>query len=493
MKIQLRHISKYLILSAAIITSVYLLMLGYYNVLSLDDYGCVADVDHTSVFGYVQNMYMTWQGRWSAFFVDAIYYKIWGHASDLVTFTLFQLTIGYVTVYVLLKKLFSLQHNVVVASVSVLFVNLSIFALQEISTFYWLCCPHYILCVWAFIWLYYLLFLVEYPKWWHSVCIIFISLYLSGIAETITPLVIMILGFKWLYNIVIAKRYNMFRYTQDRYLTYSLIVLCAGLLVMVLAPGNATRINQMSSNSMIGNFVLSTFCIKWCKATIILGLRFISKSLYYISITIIAAWMGYALRNNSKLADIALDWRKAIYVTLALVAFFAISVAPCVYAMGWYAPPRSFSYMSFVFAFYAVWTGFSIGYNTKRPIIVESIAIIVALLLSICSIVWIIREQPALSAYNAWVKTCQAEISQKVQNGDDTPYVIQNQSYFAELNTYAKMRTVLNKLRGSSKKCIEYQYPYMLFEVDEDPTDWKNQGLNQYYNANFEIIAYEEQ
>ena len=486
-------LTSYFLCIGGITSTIYLLLLGRYDVLTLDDYGCIADVDHIGVWGYVRSMYLHWQGRWSAFFVDAIYYKIWGHASNLITFTLFQLMIGYATVYLLLKKLFSTQHNVMLASNSVLFVNLSILSLQEISTFYWLCCPHYILCVWAFMWLCYLLFLVEQLKWWHGLLVVILSLYLSGIAETFTPLVIMVFGLKWLHNMVITKQYNMFKSTQDRYLTYTLIVLCAGLLAMVLAPGNAARIDQMSSNSMIGSFVLSTFCIKWCKATIILGLRFISKSLYYISITIIAAWMGYALRNNSKLADIALDWRKAIYVTLALLASFAISVAPCVYAMGWYAPPRSFSYMSFVFAFYAVWTGFSIGYNTKRPIVLERIAIIVALLLSVCSTIWIIREQPALSSYNAWVKKCQTEISQKVQKGDDTPYVIQNQSYPAELNTYAKMRTVLNKLRGSSKKCIEYQYPYMLFEVDVDPTDWKNQGLNQYYNTDFEIIAYEEQ
>ena len=468
---------------AALSTTVYLLMLGWYNVLTLDDYGCVADVDEMGMFGYVQNMYMTWQGRWSAFLVDAIYYKIWGHASNLVTFTMFQLAIGYATVYYLLRKIILEQSKIILASVSILFVNLSILALQEISTFYWLCCPHYIICVWAFIWLCYLLFLIKDYRWWHIISIVLLSLYLSGIAETFTPLVIMVLGIKWLFNIFQEKRYNFVQQSNDRYLTISLLVLVAGFLIMVLAPGNATRVDSMSNNSFIGHFALSSFLFKWAKATAILFLRFISKSLYYIAIGIIAMWMGYKHQNNPQLSAIVLDAKKAIYLSIALVLFFLIAVAPCVYAMGWYAPPRSFSYMSFVFAFYAVWIGLSIGYQIKKGILVESAVILASALISVFAVVWSIQEQPALSAYYSWVADCQNDIREKVQNGDNTPYVIRNHVFPSKLNTYSRMCRMVGKNR------VEYQYPYMIFEVDNDPSHWKNQGLNQYYHANFIIIA----
>ena len=468
---------------AALCTTIYLLMMGWYNVLTLDDYGCIADVDNYGVFGYVQNMYMTWQGRWSAFLIDAIYYKVWGHASNLVTFTMFQLVIGYITVYYILKKTISVQRDIVLASVSVLLVNLSILALQEISTFYWLCCPHYILCVWAFIWLCYLLFSPKDYQWWHIILTIFLSLYLSGIAETFTPLVIMILGIKWLFNIFKEKRYNFVQQPNDRYLTISLLVLVAGFLIMVLAPGNASRIDSMSNNSFIGHFVLSSFLTKWCKATAILFLRFISKSLYYMAICIIAMWMGYIYRENAILEAVVLDVKKAIYLSILLVLFFAISVAPCVYAMGWYAPPRSFSYMSFVFAFYAMWLGLSIGYKIRRVIILECAMILTTAAVSICAIAWCVQEQSTLSEYYAWVTKCQKEIRVKAQEGDDTPYMIRNYKYPAHLNTYSQLCKKIKKNR------IEYQYPYMIFEVDKDPSSWKNQGLNQYYHANFEIIA----
>ena len=353
-------IALFLILSA-VSTTVYLLMLGWYNVLTLDDYSCVANVDHAGVFGFVSEMYLFWQGRWSAFTVDALYYKIWGHASNLISFTLVQLFIGYVTVYCLAKKIIPEGTKVILSCSSIIFVNLALMALQEISTFYWLCCPHYILCVWAFMWLCNMLFLTNQYRWWHVLVIVIMSLYLSGLAETISPLVIMVLGIKWLYNIFKYKRYNFVKQPHDRYLTISLIVLCLGFLVMLFAPGNEHRADAMNNQGFMHNFVLSTFCYKWCKATAILFLRFVSKSLYYIAAAVVAAWIGYVYRTNSKLTAYALNVKQMAYLIGGLLLFFAISVAPCVFAMGWYAPPRSFSYMSFVFAFCAVWIGFSLG------------------------------------------------------------------------------------------------------------------------------------
>jgi hypothetical protein len=61
--------------------------------------------------------------------------------------------------------------------------------------------------------------------------------------------------------------------------------------------------------------------------------------------------------------------------------------------------------------------------------------------------------------------------------------MIRNYKYPVHLNTYSQLCKMVGKNR------IEYQYPYMIFEVDKDHSSWKNQGLNQYYHANFEIIA----
>ena len=339
----------------------------------------------------------------------------------------------------------------------------------------------------AVMWLCNMLFLTDQFKWWHVLTIVVMSLYLSGLAETFTPLVIMVLGIVWLYNIVKQKRYNIVKEPKDLYLTISLVILVVGFLVMVFAPGNSARVETMSERSFVGNFALGAFCFKWCKATIILALRFVSKALYYIAIAIFAAWVGYVYKDNEKVKALALNIKQVALLTLALVAFFAISVAPCVYAMGWYAPPRSFSYMSFVFAFYSVWIGFTVGAKVQHHAAAVVAVNAVAICISVLAVMWIVREQPIVAEYNTWVKECRADIQMKIDNHDNIPYVARSYEFPAELNTYSRMCMIVGKHRE------EYQYPYMIFDLTTNPKHWKNSSLKRYMNADFDIIGWSEE
>ena len=69
-------VNKWLISIAAICTTTYLLMLGWFNTLSLDDYGFVVDLSHYTPWEWTKFMYMTWQGRFSDFFVSGLIYNI---------------------------------------------------------------------------------------------------------------------------------------------------------------------------------------------------------------------------------------------------------------------------------------------------------------------------------------------------------------------------------------------------------------------------------
>lgn len=483
----LKSITNALLFIAAITTTAYLLMLGWYNTLTLDDYAWV-DIEKRGVFKWMYYIYMTWEGRWSAFTLDAFLWKIWAHASNLILFTILHLALGYITTYCLLKKILSPnQMSWQLWMYAILIVNIGLLALQEISTLYWLCCPHYIMCVWAYIWLCYMLFLVDQYRWWHVMAIVLMSLYLSGLAETFTPLVIMVLGIIWLYNIFGYKRYNFIQIPKDRYLTISLIILVFGFIAMVFAPGNSVRVETMSSRSYIGNFVLLSFCVQWFKATAILLMRFISKSLYYGALIIIAMYLGNVYKDRLQVSKVSLNWKQMICVTVGMLLFFAISVAPCVYAMGWYAPPRSFSYMSFVFAFCAIWIGLSLGSKSEHFKAIMISTSVMALCLSIMACVWIVREQPIVSYYHNWVMTCRAEVQQKVELQDNTPYAVEGYEFPAERNTYSRMCKLIGKKR------VEYQYPYMLFDLTTNPDDWKNIGFKRFMHADFDIIGWSEE
>lgn len=71
-------IVKLCLLIAALVSSIYLLMLAWYNTLSLDDYGFVADIEQQGHWDYMKDMYLNWQGRFSAFFVSSYLIPIFG-------------------------------------------------------------------------------------------------------------------------------------------------------------------------------------------------------------------------------------------------------------------------------------------------------------------------------------------------------------------------------------------------------------------------------
>ena len=76
-----KGIIKLLLVVAAVCTTAYLLMLGRFNTLSLDDYGFVDDLSTVSPWEWMQHMYMTWQGRFSWFITSGYIFEFWGRKS----------------------------------------------------------------------------------------------------------------------------------------------------------------------------------------------------------------------------------------------------------------------------------------------------------------------------------------------------------------------------------------------------------------------------
>ena len=60
---------------AAIASSLYLWVLGYFALPAADDFGYARQVSELNPFGFVKKMYYEWQGRYSTLFVDGILSK----------------------------------------------------------------------------------------------------------------------------------------------------------------------------------------------------------------------------------------------------------------------------------------------------------------------------------------------------------------------------------------------------------------------------------
>ena len=63
---------KNVLIVPAIVSSLYLLVLGYYALPVADDLGWARQVAEMNPFGFVKMMFFGWQGRYSALFIDGL-------------------------------------------------------------------------------------------------------------------------------------------------------------------------------------------------------------------------------------------------------------------------------------------------------------------------------------------------------------------------------------------------------------------------------------
>ena len=136
------------LLMAALASTAYLLMLGWYNTLSLDDYGFVADIEEQG----------QWQGRFSAFFVSSCLMLLFGRMTNLLCYTLFQILVGVSVIGLLIKWTLPRIDRFVLWACAFLVNNIAVMAVLEPSTYFWLCCLGYFLVAYATVLLVGLLF-----------------------------------------------------------------------------------------------------------------------------------------------------------------------------------------------------------------------------------------------------------------------------------------------------------------------------------------------
>ena len=161
---------------AIICSTAYLLMLGYNNNLLLDDYGFVAEVDRGGAYGLMKSAYFGLQSRFSAFYILGWILKIWGHASNLIGYTILLLVLGYGTLYYALRNITQLTNKWLLFGSAILITNVSIMAYFEMSTFYWVCCAVYTLSTYAAIALFTAIFFSNGKLWARWLIVVFCSL-----------------------------------------------------------------------------------------------------------------------------------------------------------------------------------------------------------------------------------------------------------------------------------------------------------------------------
>ena len=489
-------IVKLCLLIAALVSSIYLLMLAWYNTLSLDDYGFVADIEQQGHWDYMKDMYLNWQGRFSAFFVSSYLIPIFGRMSNMLPYTLFQIAVGTCVTFLLLKWIVKSKDLSLIWIIALLVNNVAVQAVLESSTYYWLCCEGYFLVPYATMLLVGLLFFCESRNWIRWVGVVLCSLYISGSAENYTPLVIMVLGLYFLWRFFIKKQYRIWKDERILMLFVSLAIMSVGFLFMLFAPGNKVRMGGGSEASgFMQHLAIAPFVLTSIKATAILLLRLLSRSLWYLALFPVFVWLGQDLTKKGVMFP-EFKFKNFLISLVALGLFLFISVAACVYGMGWYAPPRANSYLTFVMMACVAYWGIGIGEtwgnkNNSKWIVVGTCGS--TLVLTVVMILFFIREQPEVKSYHAQIVHRDALIENEVAKDRTEPLAVEPLDIHLRMNSYYHLRNGIYRCLGKTfDKKNETWYPYMPSVLSVNPNDFKNNGLQRYYHAQFEIVGWEQ-
>lgn len=483
-----------LIILAALISTGYLLMLGWYNALSLDDYGFVVDTSNVSPWQWAYHMYMTWQGRFSTFLVNGYLFILFGHSSTLFPLTVLHLLLGYGVLYLYARDVLHIKDVTNRIAITVLITNIAIMSVFEISTFYWLCCAGYFLEIYATLLLFYVIYIAKWKEWINAIAAILCALYISGSAENYTPLVLMVLGLLWLRDVVRDSRLLSFKEAFCKHwLAFTVCaILGIGFIAMIVAPGNKVR--MQNGEDMVGfmhdfNFVL--FVKKTIIANVIFDIRLISRGIYWLGLLPIFMYVGKMLRDNEVVIVLDKVGKRILIATILLAVFIFIAVTACVYGTGYYPPLRSMSFVSFVMGTYLCYVGCLLGYQKA-----EKKSNWVSMLMICCVVGWSVftvyefaREYPEVRRYHDFICQRNELVQRETVNGRTEVLYIEAYESPQWKNTYSYLRPAINRCVGSKKSVEELYFPYMISNLDKDnPDDFKNKGLQDYYNADFKIL-----
>lgn len=475
---------------AALASTCYLLMLGYFALPSADDFGWTRQVSEINPFGFVKKFYFEWQGRYSGLFVDGILCQCFGWKEHLLGFTILELLLGYGAIYLLLRDLLKISDKGILVPATMLITNLGVMAFPEIGTFYWLCTSNYIHEIWFSIYLAWFIFYCK-RTWLQWIGMFLCSVYLGGCSENYSPVVVIVLGILLLYGMFGNKEWRIWKSNQQMMVFVSAVLVFVGFMVMYLAPGNAVRLEEeQPADALMNHFSLSIFIVKVSKATFVILLRLLSKGWYYLC----AMPLFIIIGAKSPKSFPKLTWQRSIISLCITFSVIMVSVAGMVYGLGWYATMRANCFMTFVVMAWVGYIGLLIGGQLKETKqMVSILAILSSLAITATAIVYTAQEYPIVRKYNQDVVAIHHLMQQYVAEGRTETVYIHPVDIPYRQSSYGYLRNALQVVFHKSKRYQEYYFPYEPFIMTANPTNWRNITYQYWLNAKFDIICIDEE
>ena len=127
---------------AAVSSVVFVVSVEWYNSLNMDDIDFAIQLRDMSIWEFIRDKYMNWQGRYWGFFINAIQIRLWEVCGTMMIGSL--LIYGF-EIFLLAKGLRILYNVSATKSVlySILLLTIYIVVIPDISSYFWLCTKVY--------------------------------------------------------------------------------------------------------------------------------------------------------------------------------------------------------------------------------------------------------------------------------------------------------------------------------------------------------------
>jgi len=463
---------------------IYVLSIGFYNRLSLDDYyfnGAMREYGFLSPFTY---WYTNWQGRFGPQLLINTVLKFY-HVFGSMFFYTVALTTAFIwAIYALLRSFVKEKFSMIeLLNFSILVFSALLLTTFEFNSFYWLNVSAMYFGGVLFTFWGVVLLRKERSRIVDTVLTSLCFLFVGSSSEHVGLLASLFLGIVILIHLLRLK-FNLREFFTDpanTKLTVALISCGIALLIMIAAPGNKIRMTgfqQVTDPSQI--FSITADSTVHLLYHLFLRLPYI---ICYIPLFVLA---GVWMRNkNIHFPRVNPVW--GAHSLLLFVLLVYIANLPVTYAVGGVGPMRSYVFVNVIFLTLLFIICLYFGYRwvgRRLTPIVSALSVAAVLLLSTFVIYTASNEIRAVRIYAG---TDKERIEKLTKLRDE------NFSGVAEVSPPHVIRyvSVVDKFRGLMKSYKYYDdltgFPLPVNEISDDINGWQNAHVKSGLGLNFQI------
>ncbi len=355
----------YVLSFANLLSIVYLLILGYYNRLAMDDYCYLTIRNEHGFFSPFTFWYQNYQGRFAPQFFFNMIAKVFDLTHSLLPFTILFLTLFIWVLYKLLKKIVPVLSNFELLNLGAFVFSVFVINNYEFNTFFWLNVSAMYFGGVLFLLIGINEILSSKSNFRTYLLIIFCGVYVGSSSETFA-LIMSILTALALIIFLLRLKFDYIRFISDihlRKLLLAFIFCSVSFMIMYLAPGNDVRLKITAINMQQQiPMPLHKFLPAALNAFLVFSGSTILKLPVWVLLSLPFLYLGVYLKDN------ILFFNKVDYLKIlpfCFVIFLWICLLPTVYVQGDIGPGRALTHIAFYMTCFVAFISLLSGLKLK--------------------------------------------------------------------------------------------------------------------------------